>query len=309
MSPRPILIAGPTASGKSALALALAERLGGVVINADSQQVYADWRVLSARPDAADLARAPHALYGHLGLDAPWSVGDWTRAAMAEIAAARAAGLRPILVGGTGLYFTALTQGLAPIPPIPPLVRADAEAALQRLGLARFAANLAARDPATAAVTDPANPMRLLRAWEVLEATGRGLAAWQAETGAPLLARADTVAMVVMPDRARLYAACDARAAAMPGSGVLDEVRAVLARGYPPHLPGMKAVGAPEWAAHLAGETDAATALAAVQTATRRYAKRQLTWMRNQLFQWHPLQGQNLAQNLATATYLIENAG
>lgn len=307
--PRPILIAGPTASGKSALALGLAERLGGVIVNADSQQVYADWRLLSARPAEADLARAPHVLFGHLPLDADYSTGAWTREAMAAIADAQAQGLRPILVGGTGLYFTALTQGLAPIPPVPPLMRAEAEAELQRLGLTRFAAELARRDPATAAVTDLANPMRLLRAWEVLEATGQGLAAWHATTGAPLLPLDQVVALVLTPDRAWLYQRCEARFDAMLAGGVLDEVRAVMARNYPPAAPGLKAVGAPDLMAYLRGEITLEQAAQEAKTATRRYAKRQLTWARNQLFQWHALESHNLAQNLALATDLIEKAG
>ncbi|MEL6338133.1 MAG: tRNA (adenosine(37)-N6)-dimethylallyltransferase MiaA, partial [Pseudomonadota bacterium] len=178
---RPVLLAGPTGSGKSGLALALAERLGGVVVNADSQQVYGDWRVLTARPSVAEEAQAPHRLYGFLALDAPYSVGQWLRDLAAVLAEVRATGQRPIVIGGTGLYFTALTEGLAEIPPVPPEIRAKAEARLATDGLPALAAALATRDPATAQTLDLANPARVLRAWEVLEATGRGLAAWQAE--------------------------------------------------------------------------------------------------------------------------------
>jgi len=307
--PEPILIAGPTASGKSALALGLARRFGGAVINADSQQVYRDWRILSARPTPGDERQAPHFLYGHLALDAEYSAGAWLRDLAGVLEQCRARDLRPIITGGTGLYFKALTEGLAPIPPTPPEIRAHTETELQRLGLARLYAALATRDPETAAALDQANPARVRRAWEVLETTGTGLAEWRRATAAPLLPLDQTVALALTPPRAWLQARCDARFDAMLEQGVLDEVADVMALGLDPAPPGMKALGAPELIAHLAGELSIDAAAARAKTATRRYAKRQLTWARNQMFHWQVLSGHNGAENLAIATELTENAG
>ncbi len=307
--PKPLLIAGPTASGKSALALGLARRLDGAVINADSQQVYRDWRILSARPTPEDEAQAPHFLYGHVALEAEYSAGAWLRDLVRVMEQCRARDLRPIITGGTGLYFKALTEGLAPIPPIPPEIRARAEAELQRLGLARLHAALAARDPETAAALDRANPVRVLRAWEVLEATGTGLAEWRRATAPPLLPLDRTMAIALTPPRPWLHARCDARFDAMLNEGVLDEVADVMALGLDPSLPGMKAAGAPDLMAHLAGQLSLDQAVTRAKTATRRYAKRQLTWMRNQMFRWQVLSGHNAAENLAIATELTENAG
>lgn len=311
---RPILLAGPTASGKSALALALAERLGGVVVNADSQQVYRDWRILTARPGPEDEARAPHRLYGHVALEADYSVGAWLRELAPVLAECRARGLRSIVTGGTGLYFRALTEGLAPIPPVLPGARAAAEAELERRGLAGFAAALAARDPETAASLDRANPVRLLRAWEVLEATGRGLADWRRQTAPPLIPLAGATAMALVPPRELLRARCDRRLDAMlapdeSGETVLDEVARVLARGLDPALPGMKAVGAPEFIAHLSGECPLAEALARAKVATGRYTKRQLTWIRNQMSAWPMLTSHSPEENLAAALARAENPG
>jgi len=283
---RPILIAGPTASGKSALALALAERLGGWVINADSQQVFDGWRVLTARPEAREEARAPHRLFGHVALGTPYSVGSWVREVAEVLAQARAAGAVPIIAGGTGLYFKALTEGMAPIPAVAPEIRAEGEAALERLGLRRFAAALADRDPDTAASLDLANPMRVLRAWEVLEASGVGLAAWRARTGPPLVPLLAAQAVALVPPRAALFARIDARLDAMPGQGLMAELAAVRALGLGPEAPGMKAVGAPEFLGHHDGESEWDTAMAGAKTATRRYAKRQITWIRNQMAEW-----------------------
>lgn len=296
---RPVLIAGPTASGKSALALALAEHFGGAVINADSQQVFADWRVLTARPSQADEARVPHRLFGHLPLDTDYSVGAWLRELRPVLADCRAAGLRPIIVGGTGLYFKALTEGLAEIPQVPPETRQRAEAELERLGLAGFAAQLAERDPATAAETDLANPMRVLRAWEVLESTGRGLAAWRADRTRPVIALEDAAPIVLAPDRAALYRRCDARFDEMLADGALEEAEAVRARDLPAHLPGMKALAAPELIAHLDGALSLDEARSRAKTATRRYAKRQLTWARNQMPGWPRVATSDVATALA----------
>jgi tRNA dimethylallyltransferase len=281
---RPILIAGPTASGKSGLALALAEQLGGAVINADALQVYANWRALTARPSAAEEARAPHRLYGHLPATAPYSVGDWLREVAAVLEACRAESLRPIIVGGTGLNFRALTQGLAEIPPVPPEVRARTEVDFEALGRDGFAARLAEADPETFAAIDPKNPARLRRAWEVLAATGEGMAAWRARTPAPLVPLADAVAVLLIPDRAALYARCDARFDQMLAEGALEEARAAM--DLPPDAPALKALGAAELIAHLRGEITLEAAAERAKTATRNYAKRQLTWFRNQMAGW-----------------------
>jgi tRNA dimethylallyltransferase len=272
---RPVLIAGPTASGKSALAMALAARDGRVVVNADALQVYARWQVLTARPDAADMARLPHALYGHVAGDAAYSVGHWLR----ELAPLLD---RPIvIVGGTGLYLTALTSGFATIPDIPETVRMAGDALRQ----ADMAAMIAALDPGTRARLDLANPMRVQRAWEVQEATGRGLASWQDATGAALLPLQQVTPLVFRPDPAVLNARIDQRFDAMIAAGALDEARAALP-GWNPALPSSRAIGAAELVAHLRGEMPLSAAIAAAKTATHQYAKRQRTWFRNRMAHW-----------------------
>ncbi len=283
MAPLPLLIAGPTGAGKSARALEEAER-GGVIVNADASQVYSGWRILTARPPAEEEARAPHRLYGHVDPSIRHSVGDWLREATAVLGEARAAGLRPIFTGGTGLYFDALTRGLAAIPEPPADIRAEVEAALEAEGLSILAARLKREDPETAAGTDLRNPRRVARALEVLLSTGRGLAAWRRETGPPLVPEAERI--VILPDRAALYARLDARFDAMLEAGALDEARAMLARGLDPSLPAMKAVGAPELFAHLRGEVGLEEAAERAKQATRNYAKRQMTWIRNRMADW-----------------------
>lgn len=277
-----VVVTGPTASGKSGLALALAEAFGGVVINADSMQVYRELAILTARPGPADLARAPHRLYGVLPGREACSAGRWRGLALEEIAAARAGGRLPIVVGGTGLYLRALERGLAPLPEVPAPVRAAARARHRALGAARFHAELAQRDPVMAARLAPADTQRLVRAWEVLEATGRSLAEWQAEAPVAGAAPARFLRLVRLPPRAALYAACDARFRAMVDAGALEEVRALLDLGLDPALPVMKAVGVAELASHLAGEAALDEAIARAQQATRNYAKRQMTWLRTQ---------------------------
>ncbi len=281
MSSTTIIVAGPTASGKSGLAVELAEALGGVVINADSMQVYRELAVLTARPGPADLARAPHRLYGVLPGSQPCSAGRWRDLALAEIAAAQGQGRRPIVAGGTGLYLEALVAGIADIPPVPEEIAAAAAARHAELGGAAFRAELAGLDPAAAARLPPGDTQRLIRAWAVVRATGRTLAAWQdaAPAGPPPGLTFDLI--VLMPPRAPLYAACDARFRAMIAAGALDEVRGLLARGLDPALPVMKALGVPPLRRHLAGEIDLAAAIALAQRDTRRYAKRQLTWLRH----------------------------
>ncbi len=277
-----IIVAGPTASGKSALALALAQAVNGVVINADSMQVYAGLRVLTARPSPADEALAPHRLYGVLAPSDLCSVGRWRALALAEMEAAWAAGRLPVVVGGTGLYLRALTQGLSPIPEIPETVRAETRALLERLGNQAFHARLAGRDPVMAARLHPGNSQRLARAWEVLEATGRSLADWQ-DQPAPDRLEAATATVLLAPPREALYQSCDRRFLAMLEQGALDEVAALMALRLDPALPVMKALGVPELAAHLAGRLGLEQAMAQAQQATRHYAKRQSTWFRHQL--------------------------
>ena len=271
----PVLIAGPTASGKSALAMEIAARDGRLIVNADALQVYGCWRVLTARPSAADEAALPHALYGHVARDAAYSTGHWLR---------EVAGLlhRPVvIVGGTGLNFMALTEGLAEIPQVPPAVRAAGDA----LRAADFPAMVAALDPATAARTDLRNPARVQRAWEVLEATGRGLADWQAATAPPLVPRAAAEALVLRPDTAWLDGRIARRFQAMLDQGALDEVRAELPH-WQPARPSARAIGAPELVDYLQGRTDLATAAEAARLATRQYAKRQRTWFRARMGDW-----------------------
>lgn len=284
-TPRLTLIAGPTASGKSRLALDMAEKTGAVIVNADSQQLYADLRVLSARPTIEDEARAEHRLYGVADAAESWSVGRWTRAVMPLLEELAAQDRPALLVGGTGLYFNALTRGLADIPAVPDAVRGTVQAAYDLEGEAAFRRRLAEVDPTAAVAITPGDRQRLIRAQAVAQATGRSLSDWKADTR-PLLAPGAYEALVVEPPRDRLYAACDARVSQMIQNGALDEVRALLARNLDPTLPAMKAVGVPELAAHLSGATTLDQAVAAIRLSTRHYAKRQLTWFRNQTSDW-----------------------
>lgn len=272
----PVLIAGPTASGKSALALELAARDGRVVVNADALQVYGCWRILSARPSLAEEAAVPHGLYGHIGRDQPYSVGHWLRE-VAEFLA------QPVvIVGGTGLYFSALTEGLAEIPPTPPEVRARADARREAEG---FAALLAEIDAATALRIDRNNPARVQRAWEVQASTGRGLAAWQDQTGPALLPLAGVEALVLRPEVGWLDARIARRFGQMMDQGALEEARAELPT-WDPARASAKAIGAPELVAYLRGEADLASAIAAATLASRQYAKRQRTWFRSRMKNW-----------------------
>lgn len=277
------LIGGPTASGKSARALELAERTGAVIINADSQQLYAELRVLSARPDADEEARAEHRLYGVAAVDDPWSVGRWVRAVQNLLA--ELDGRPAVLVGGTGLYFTALTKGLADIPPVADAVRQTVEADYDRDGEATFRQRLAGLDPEAAARIEDNDRQRLIRAMAVATHTGRALSDWQADTR-PILPPGSWTGQLIVPDREALYAACDARCAVMLERGALEELRALMDLGLSPALPVMKAVGVRELAAHLRGETSREVALDQMRQATRNYAKRQLTWFRNQMPDW-----------------------
>ena len=275
---RPVLLAGPTASGKSALALAIAESRGGRIINADALQVHAAWRILTARPEAAEERRAPHALYGTVSWGAAFSVGDWLRAVRPLLAK----GPRPIVVGGTGLYFRALTEGLAEIPPIPFAVRREAEACLAAEGIDALGRALA---PEVRAAIDLANPVRVLRAWAVERATGRSIRRWQDETPPPLLPLGAAVPILLDAPRDWLAARIERRFDAMLDAGVLAEVRAVLP-DWDEAVPAAKAIGAAELVAHLRGETSLDDARARAVAATRRYAKRQRTWFRARMGGW-----------------------
>lgn len=275
---RPVLIAGPTASGKSELALRIAETQGGVIVNADAIQVFANWRILTARPGPQDEARAPHRLYGHVPGDGSYSVGQWLR----ELSPLLAEGPRPIIVGGTGLYFSALTEGLAEIPALPAHVRAAAEARLQSGGIAALLADL---DAETLRRIDRQNPMRVQRAWEVWHGTGRGLADWQDSTPAPLLPLAAATAILVDAPKEWLTPRIARRFAAMLEQGALDEARANLPHWNPAHL-SAKAIGAPELIAHLRGEMSLDAAQEAATIATRQFAKRQRTWFRARMQGW-----------------------
>lgn len=276
---QPVLIAGPTASGKSALALQIAQEHGGVIINADAIQVFGNWRVLTARPPEEDEAVAPHLLYGHVPYDADYSVGHWLR----DIAPLLKSGTRPIIVGGTGLYFTALTQGLAEIPATPPSLREEANARVAKEG---FAALLAELDDKTAARIDCQNPMRVQRAWEVLTATGTPLADWQDNTPPPLLPLSDTLPIVFDVPKDWLNQRIARRFDLMLEQGALEEAQANLATYDPTHL-SAKAIGAPELIAHLRGEIDLETAREQATIATRQFAKRQRTWFRSKMKTWH----------------------
>ena len=275
----PVLIAGPTASGKSALAMELAARDGRVVVNGDALQVYGCWRVLSARPSLADEAALPHALYGHVGRDQAYSVGHWLREVQVYLD-------RPVvIVGGTGLYFSALTEGLAEIPATPPEVRALADARRAAEGSAALLAEL---DAATRARIDQANPARVQRAWEVLQATGRGLADWQAATGPALLPLAAAEPLVIRPDVAWLDARIAKRFKMMLDEGALDEAAAALP-DWRPERASAKAIGAPELIAYLRGETGLDDAIEAATLASRQYAKRQRTWFRSRMKSWREI--------------------
>jgi len=278
------LIAGPTASGKTALALRLAERLGGEIVNADALQIYRDLRILSARPSPEEETRVPHHLFGVADAADGWSVGRWLAAAEPVLEAIAARGRAAIMVGGTGLYFRALTQGLAQLPAVPVDVRQAIGERFEQIGEAAFRAELKAFDPAAETRISPGDRQRLTRAMEVHAATGRALSDWQADA-APAFAR-DYQALVLEPPRDQLYARCDARFAAMVGSGALAEARTLLARDLDPAVPAMKAVGVRELGAHLSDEIDLEGAIALGQQQTRRYAKRQLTWLRNQAPDW-----------------------
>jgi tRNA dimethylallyltransferase len=277
--PHALIVAGPTCSGKSALAIMLARRLGGTIVNADSMQVYRELRIVTARPTPAEEAAVPHALYGVRPAAEAGSVAWWRDAALATMAEARQAGRLPILCGGTGLYFLALTQGIADIPPPGDAAREEARTLLAQLGPAGLHARLTECDPDTAARIDPADGQRIARAFEVWLATGKGLSAWQAQGPPPAPWR--FTAILLDPPRAALREAIASRFTTMLEAGALAEVRALLALGLDPALPAMRAHGVPELAAHLRGEITLAEAARRATLATGQYTKRQATWFRH----------------------------
>ena len=283
---RAILIAGPTASGKSAIALALAEKLGGVVINADSMQVYSDLRVLSARPSAEDEARVPHALYGCVAAGDAYSVGRWLEDVQGAIDDARRLSQLPIITGGTGLYFKALLEGLSPIPDIPAEIRDHWRGEAGSRSAEELHALLGERDPQMARRLRPSDPQRVIRALEVFDATGCSLAEWQNEPGVPVLTGEQTARFFVSPPRETLYARIDQRFETMIESGALDEVRALAGQNLDPGLPVLRALGVKPLMQMLAGKATQEEAMTRTKTDTRRYAKRQLTWAKRNMIAW-----------------------
>lgn len=295
-----LFIAGPTASGKSASAIKLAEALNGVIINADSMQVYKDLRILSARPSAEEERAAPHRLYGMVGAEDEWSVAKWLDAALDEIESCWREGQLPILTGGTGLYFKALEQGLADIPDIPDDVHEEAGHILSTQGLEALYADLAKRDPETHQRLHANDRQRIRRAWEVVRATGKGLSYWYEQGQKGLLSRQDIrfSRHAILPDRDWLYQRCDDRVHIMVEQGALDEVEALRARHLSSDCGVMKALGVGELMAYLESELTLDEAISLLQRNTRRYAKRQLTWFRNQAKHWETLSEQLNIKNI-----------
>jgi tRNA dimethylallyltransferase len=283
-----VLIAGPTASGKSALALEFARKTDGMVINADSMQVYRDLHVLTARPTAEEEAAVTHRLYGHVDAAVNFSAGAWVSGAAKILEEARAQNRMPVFVGGTGLYFKALTRGLSAVPPVPPEIRERVRSRLERDGVEALHAELARRDPASAERLKLRDRTRIARALEVVEATGRSLTDWHREGLPPILPPGEFAALFLAPERDALYARIDARFEAMLSAGALEEVAALAARNLDPLLPAMKAHGAPALIRHLHGEITLEDAATIGRADTRHYAKRQFTWFRHQLpeFEW-----------------------
>jgi tRNA dimethylallyltransferase len=302
-----ILIAGPTASGKSGLAVGLAERLGGTVINADSMQVYRELRILTARPTAEDEARVPHALYGFVSGCEAYSAGRYAVDVARAIGQARAAGRVPIVVGGTGLYFKVLLEGLSPVPPADPQVRDFWRAQARARPASELHAVLAARDPETAARLMPTDPQRIVRALEVLESTGRSLAEWQRAPGHPVLSERETVRLMVMPERSALDAGIEARFDAMMAAGALEEVRTLLALGYSSELPLMRALGVGPLASHLGAAVSLPDAIAAAKSETRKYAKRQRTWLKRNMSSWNAINTQQMERMIEIGLSFIDH--
>jgi tRNA dimethylallyltransferase len=299
--PQAVLIAGPTASGKSALALAFAESFQGLIINADSMQVYRDLAIITARPTLAETKRVPHLLYGHIDAAENYSVGRYLTDARAALGEAEQAQRIPVFVGGTGLYFKALTKGLAAVPPTPTDIRAQVRSRLEAEGPLALHAELSRRDPATAARLKPADRTRVARALEVIEATGRSLGDWHAVGMPALLDRKRILSIFLTPDRDALYRRIDARFETMLAAGALEEVRALTARNLDPLLPAMKAHGIPWLRRYLAGEMTLEAAAEKAKQDTRQYAKRQFTWFRHQLSDWPKIPPEDALRQLSLA--------
>ncbi len=292
---KPILIAGPTASGKSALGITLAQKYNGVVINADALQIYRQWHILTARPDDSETTQCPHLMYGHVDIGTPYSVGHWINDLRICLQNVAAQGLRPIILGGTGLYFQMLTQGIAAVPDIPDTVKSQAEVIEETNGKHAFAQILAQSDPKTLSRIDAQNPVRTRRAWEVLTATGKGLSDWQDDTPPPLLNIDDTIPVQLVCDTDWLNARIARRFDLMIDAGALDECRAVLNAGlWDEAHPSCKAIGAKELIGHIQNGDDLDHAVELAKIQTRRYAKRQRTWFRSKMSNWHALQIDNV---------------
>ncbi len=284
--PKAVLICGPTASGKSALAMRIAQERDGIIINADSMQVYSCWRILTARPSKCDESMLPHALYGHVHKGRHYSVGAWIRDL--ENALSSLSGRLPIIVGGTGLYFTALLDGLAPIPEIPAPVRQQGMQLLSSKGLDGIVAELSVRDPETAAALDLNNPARVMRAWEVLTATGCGLVHWQQHKTRPLFKLKEVEPLLVCPDPADTAANISDRLDRMLADGLIEECREAI-KDWTPSMPYTKALGAREFRAHLEGGLELEAAVSRTCAVTRQFAKRQRTWFRSRMRDWQPV--------------------
>lgn len=303
----PILIFGPTASGKSALAMALAEKLGGAVINADSMQVYAELRILTARPSADDEARVPHLLYGHVPARDAYSTGRYMRDVAAALEQVAARGLRPILVGGTGLYFKALLEGLSPVPEVAADVRAHWRGEAERLGAAAVHEELALRDPVMAARLKPADTQRIVRALEVLESSGKSLSHWQSVPGTPVIDGERAVKLVLKPERAELHRRAEQRFVGMVADGALEEARALAALGLDPALPAMRAIGVAPLIAAVHGQMAIDAAVAQGQAETRQYIKRQTTWLNSHMITWNDVSVQSLECSTASSFAFIQS--
>ncbi|MBK3659782.1 tRNA (adenosine(37)-N6)-dimethylallyltransferase MiaA [Bradyrhizobium diazoefficiens] len=308
-SSKAVLIAGPTASGKSALALELALSVDGIVINADSMQIYRDLRTITARPTRDDEARVPHRLYGHVDAAENFSAGAWVADAAKALEEAQAEGRLPIFIGGTGLYFKALTAGLSVVPPIPAEIREGVRARLEQDGVEALHAELARRDPRAAGRLNLRDRTRIARALEVVEATGRSLLDWHHEGQPPLLPKDSFRAVFLASERDELYARIDARFDVMLGAGALTEVEQLAARNLDPLLPAMKAHGVPALIRHLRGELSLEEAAKVGRADTRHYAKRQFTWFRHQLPEFEWVKPEEARSWLASAAKAAQDPG
>jgi tRNA dimethylallyltransferase len=303
---KPILLAGPTASGKSALALAIAEHVGGVIVNADSMQVYRELRILSARPTPDEEARVPHALYGFVSAAEAYSAGRFARDAAAAIGVARDQGRRPVIVGGTGLYFKTLLEGLSPVPRIGESIRDHWRSEADRIGAAELHRELARRDAVMAARLAPTDTQRIVRALEVIAETGQSLADWQKLRDPPILNEADTVRLLLTVDRFELHARADARFERMMAEGALEEARVIAGMGLDPALPAMRAIGVRPLLAALKSERSLEDAVERAKLETRQYIKRQETWFKSHMIAWKHINAQYMESNMPEIIAFIQ---